>query len=277
MQIFATIQDLRAALRGRDVACVPTMGNLHEGHLSLTRIARQHAECVVATIFVNRLQFGVNEDFDQYPRTFEQDCAQLEREGVDALFAPREAEMYPEPQGYHVTPPSVLADILEGEFRPGFFRGVCTVVLKLLNSVQPRVAVFGKKDYQQLIVVREMVRQLALPTEIVAGQTVRAEDGLALSSRNAYLAAAERREAPRLYRLLKKLGRSIAAGERAYVRVEVEALAELRVHGWQPDYFAVRRQSDLQLPAVDDRALVILAAGKLGTTRLIDNLEVTVS
>jgi pantoate--beta-alanine ligase len=274
MKVVATIAELRGELRGAEVACVPTMGNLHAGHLSLMRIARAHASCVVATIFVNRLQFAPTDDFDQYPRTFAADCAALEREGVDVLFAPGEREMYPEPQGFKVDPPAELADVLEGEFRPGFFRGVCTVVLKLFNIATPRAAVFGKKDYQQLMIVRNMVRQLALPIAIVPGETGRADDGLALSSRNNYLSAAERMEAPRLYRILRKLARSIASGERAYPRLEAEVMAELRTHRWQPDYVAVRRQSDLQPPAAADRELVILAAAKLGETRLIDNLEI---
>jgi pantoate--beta-alanine ligase len=274
MKVIETIAELRAALRGADVACVPTMGNLHEGHLSLVRIARERASCVVATIFVNRLQFAPTDDFDQYPRTFGEDCERLERERVDVLFAPHEREMYPEPQAFKVDPPPELADILEGEFRPGFFRGVCTVVLKLFNVIQPRVAVFGKKDYQQLMIVRRMVGQLALPITIVPGETGRADDGLALSSRNNYLSAAERTEAPRLYRILTTLAQSIASGERAYARLEAEAMAELRTHGWQPDYVAVRRQSDLRVPAGEDRELVVLAAAKLGATRLIDNVEV---
>jgi pantoate--beta-alanine ligase len=275
MKIVDTIAELRGALRGADVACVPTMGNLHAGHLALVRIARAHAPTVVATLFVNRLQFAPTDDFDKYPRTFHADCAHLEREGVDFLFAPDEREMYPEPQGFKVDPPPELADILEGEFRPGFFRGVCTVVLKLFTIVQPRVAVFGKKDYQQLMIVRSMVRQLALPIAIVPGETVRADDGLALSSRNNYLPAAEREEAPRLHRILAGLARSIASGERAYARLEAEAMAELRAYRWQPDYVAVRRQSDLQVPAPGDRELVVLAAAKLGATRLIDNLELS--
>jgi pantoate--beta-alanine ligase len=278
MEVVNTIAGLRTATAGRAIACVPTMGNLHEGHLGLMRIARASgAPCVAATIFVNRLQFAPTDDFDAYPRTFAADCAKLEREGVDLVFAPDEREMYPEPQGYKVDPPPALADILEGEFRPGFFRGVCTVVLKLFNVVQPRVAVFGKKDYQQLMIVRNMVRQLALPIEIVAGETARADDGLALSSRNGYLSAAERTEAPRLSRILKRCARAIAAGERNYDRLEAEAVAELRTHRWQPDYVAVRRQADLQRPGPDDHALVMLAAARLGTTRLIDNLEVAVA
>jgi pantoate--beta-alanine ligase len=274
MKVIHTIAELRAELRGRDVACVPTMGNLHEGHLGLMRIARSHADCTVATIFVNRLQFAPHEDFDRYPRTLADDCAKLEGEGVDIVFAPDEREMYPVPQAYRVEPPAALADILEGEFRPGFFRGVCTVVLKLFNVVQPRVAVFGKKDYQQLRVLQNMVTQLALPVEIVPGETARAPDGLALSSRNLYLSPAERGEAPQLRRVLAVVSAKVGSGGRDFAAIERAAVAELRTRGWTPDYVAIRRQSDLQPPGTGDAQLVALAAAKLGTTRLIDNLEI---
>jgi pantoate--beta-alanine ligase len=275
VRVIESIAELRPALRGRTVACVPTMGNLHEGHLALMGIAKRQGDCTVATVFVNRLQFAPTEDFDKYPRTFADDCAKLEREGVDVVFAPDEREMYPVPQGYKVAPPPELGDILEGEFRRGFFNGVCTVVLKLFNIVQPQAAVFGKKDYQQLRVIQNMVAQLALPIAIVPGETGRADDGLALSSRNNYLSAAERMEAPRLYRMLKKTARSIASGSRDYARLEQEAMDELRHYKWAPDYVAVRRQADLQPPAPGDRDLVVLAAAKLGNTRLIDNTEVS--
>jgi pantoate--beta-alanine ligase len=275
VKVIDTIAALRAELRGRAVSCVPTMGNLHEGHLTLMRIARRHGDCTVATIFVNRLQFAPTDDFDRYPRTFADDCAKLEREGVDVVFAPDEKEMYPVPQGYKVAPPPELGDILEGEFRRGFFNGVCTVVLKLFNVVQPQAAVFGKKDYQQLRVIQNMVAQLAAPIAIVPGETGRADDGLALSSRNSYLSAAERMEAPRLHRMLKKAARSIAAGGRDYPRLEQEGMAELRHHQWGPDYVAIRRQADLQPPGPGDRDLVVLAAARLGNTRLIDNIEVS--
>ena len=207
MKVLRSIEALRDQLRGQNrVAFVPTMGNLHAGHLALMRHARRHGDPVVASIFVNRLQFAPNEDFDRYPRSLEADIERLERERiVYALFAPDEREMYPEPQTYRVQPPDTLGSILEGEFRPGFFTGVCTVVLKLLACVQPSVAVFGKKDYQQWMIVRNMCRQLALPVEIVPHETVRADDGLALSSRNGFLSAAERDEAPRLYRQLQGL------------------------------------------------------------------------
>jgi pantoate--beta-alanine ligase len=274
MDIITSVAELRAKLRAEgQVACVPTMGNLHEGHLQLMRRARALAPCVVATLFVNRLQFSPTEDFNKYPRSFESDCAKLEQEGVQVVFAPDEHEMYPEPQGFFIAPP-VYADTLEGASRPGFFRGVATVVLKLFNIVQPQFAVFGKKDYQQLIVVRDMVRQLALPLAIVAAETARAPDGLALSSRNGYLAANERTEAPRLYRTLSHVAAHLSAARNS-ARLEEAAGDELRAHGWSPDYVAVRRQSDLQMPTVEDRELVVLGAAKLGGTRLIDNVEVS--
>ena len=274
MQIHAAIPDLRAALRncGR-VVFVPTMGNLHAGHIALMEQARTHGDTVVASIFVNRLQFGPNEDFDKYPRTFADDGAQLRAVGVDVLFAPTEADLYPEPQQYQVDPPEIQNQ-LEGEFRPGHFRGVATVVLKLFNIVQPEVAIFGKKDYQQLMVLRNMTRQLALPIEIIGGETVRADDGLALSSRNGYLTPAERAEAPRLSRTLQAIRSAVLAGERDFAKLEKAAVAELDGAGWQTDYVAVRRQSDLQPPTGNERALVVLAASRLGTPRLIDNLEI---
>ena len=275
MQIHSSIPELRQALtrRGR-IVFVPTMGNLHAGHIALMTEARTHGDTVVASIFVNRLQFGPDDDFDRYPRTLQDDCDKLSSAGVDLLFAPGEADLYPEPQQYYVEPPAI-AHQLDGEFRPGHFRGVATVVLKLFNIVQPQAAIFGKKDYQQLMVLRNMTRQLALPIAIIGGETVRADDGLALSSRNAYLSAAERREAPRLRRLLQRIGLAVEAGETDFARLEREAADELDRHGWQTDYVAVRRQADLQAP--DDsreRALVVLAASRLGPARLIDNLEI---
>ncbi len=275
MQIHSSIPEMRAARQrhGR-VAFVPTMGNLHAGHIALMTEARAHADCVVASIFVNRLQFGPNDDFDRYPRTFQADCEQLATAGVDLLFAPGEAELYPEAQQYHVDPPEIQHQ-LDGEFRPGHFRGVATVVLKLFNVVQPQVALFGKKDYQQLMVLRNMTRQLALPIEIVGGETVRAEDGLALSSRNAYLSAAERAEAPRLHRILNGMRTAVQAGERDFARLEREAVSELDRHGWKTEYVALRRQRDLQVPsATAQEPLVVLAASRLGAARLIDNVEV---
>jgi pantoate--beta-alanine ligase len=279
MHIHTTIASLRAARdnirqgAGR-VALVPTMGNLHDGHIALMHEARRQAGAVVASVFVNRLQFGPSEDFDRYPRTFEADCARLEEAGVAHLFAPGEREMYPEPQDYHVEPAPEQAGILEGAFRPGHFRGVATVVLKLFNAVAPEVAVFGKKDYQQLMVIRNMARQMALPIEIVGLDTVRAADGLALSSRNGYLTSAERAEAPRLHRQLAAIAEAVRRGGRDAAALEAAALAELRAHGWQPDYLSVRRRADLQAPQSTADALVVLAAARLGATRLIDNLEI---
>ena len=279
MKIITTIEELRDQLSGQlRTAFVPTMGNLHEGHLSLMRLARRHGDPVVASIFVNRLQFGPNEDFDKYPRTFQEDVAKLEKEGVYVLFAPTEKDLYPEPQEYRVRPPDGLGSTLEGEFRPGFFEGVCTVVTKLFSCVQPRVAVFGKKDYQQLMIVRNMARQFAMPTQIIGAETYRAEDGLALSSRNGYLSATERAEAPVLYQNLNAVADSVRGGERDIAQVEARAMAALAERGWKPDYISVRKRGDLQAPDAADltngEPLVVLAAAKLGNTRLIDNLEI---
>ena len=273
MRVIHTITELRQALAGiGSIAFVPTMGNLHAGHLSLIERAKQAGGPVVASIFVNRLQFAPHEDFDTYPRTFERDCELLRGAGCNFVFAPNEAELYPEPQAYTVQPPAALADILEGHFRPGFFTGVCTVVLKLFNCVQPSVAVFGKKDYQQLMVIRRMVQQLALPIEIVAGETTRAEDGLALSSRNGYLDAAQRAEAVALSRELKGIAVALQQGQRDWPALEDAAMRTLAARGWQPDYVAIRRRADLGAPTPGD-ALVVVAAARLGATRLIDNLE----
>ena len=274
MQIHSAIADLRAALKGRGrVVFVPTMGNLHAGHISLMEQARAHGDTVVASIFVNRLQFGPNDDFDKYPRTFQADCDKLAAAGVDVLFAPTEADLYPEPQEYTVEPPAIQHQ-LDGEFRPGHFRGVATVVLKLFNIVQPQAALFGKKDYQQLMVIRNMTRQLALPIAIIGGETVRAADGLALSSRNGYLSAAERAEAPRLYRELQRIRDAIRNGEADTVKLENAAISALTAAGWKTDYVAVRQQSDLAIPESTGIPLVVLAASRLGSTRLIDNIEI---
>lgn len=278
MKIIHTIAELRDHLSAfQRPAFVPTMGNLHEGHLALVRQAKPLGDVTVASIFVNRLQFLPHEDFDTYPRTWNADCAKLESAGCDVLFAPNEKELYPEPQTFKVHPPADLADILEGHFRPGFFVGVCTVVMKLLSCVQPRVAVFGQKDYQQLMVIRRMVQQFALPVEVVGGQTQRAPDGLALSSRNGYLTETERLEAVQLSLALKAMASKLKAGTHDIGAVEDQAMQHLRARGWQPDYMSVRRRSDLQTLHTEDRAnhdLVVLGAAKLGNTRLIDNLEV---
>jgi pantoate--beta-alanine ligase len=278
MHVVTTPAALSAALAGLSgPAFVPTMGNLHAGHLALVHEARRHGGPVVASIFVNRLQFLPHEDFDRYPRTLERDAAALREAGCDLLFAPDEATLYPEPQTYKVHPPAALADILEGEFRPGFFTGVCTVVMKLFALVQPRVAVFGQKDYQQLAVLRGMVRQFALPIEIVGQPTTRTEDGLALSSRNQYLSAPERAQAPELHGSLQALAAAATDTGRPLAEIEADALAALRQRGWQPDYLTLRRRTDLLPPTDAERGLrvplVALAAARLGATRLIDNLE----
>ena len=283
MKICKTIDDLRSALHGKKSAFVPTMGNLHSGHIALMNLAVTQknfgkADTAVASIFVNRLQFLPHEDFDSYPRTVENDCAQLEAAGCDVLFAPLEKDMYPEPQGYKVHPPAGLADILEGHFRPGFFVGVSTVVMKLFQIMQPSIAIFGKKDYQQLMVIRNMVRQMAMPIEIIGHETERAADGLALSSRNGYLSEAERAEAVHLSRALKALIADHAACQLDIATTEAKAIAALTARGWQPDYLTLRRRTDLQAPSAQDvsnavGSLVALGAARLGKTRLIDNIE----
>ncbi|MDO4683346.1 MAG: pantoate--beta-alanine ligase [Lautropia sp.] len=303
MKITRTLAELRQQLAGTRPVLVPTMGNLHDGHLALVGQALHTGRPVVTTIFVNRLQFLPHEDFDSYPRTFEQDVGALEKAGCDVLFAPAEAELYPTPQTYRVQPDPALGDILEGEFRPGFFTGVCTVVMKLFGCVQPACAVFGRKDFQQLLVIRRMVEQFALPIEIQAHDTVREPDGLAMSSRNRYLSGAERQEAVQLNRTLHRMAARLKAGE-SIEHIEGSARAALSARGWQVDYLTIRRQADLQAPshtpvvperplrllATDDpsgtepgglaepeglpsgQALVILGAARLGRTRLIDNL-----
>jgi pantoate--beta-alanine ligase len=280
LKVVRTVAELRDQLYGQNrVAFVPTMGNLHAAHLSLMQMARRNGDPVVASVFVNRLQFGPNEDFERYPRTLQEDIDKLQQQNqVYVLFAPNEAEMYPEPQNYRVQPPGELGGILEGQFRPGFFVGVTTVVLKLFSCVQPRVAVFGKKDYQQLMIVRNMCRQFCLPTEIIAHETVREDDGLAMSSRNRFLDVQQRREAPRLYRTLCAVRERVLSAPRDLPGAEAEAVHALAAAGWRPDYVAIRRQSDLKEPTPEELAagapLVVLAAAHLGETRLIDNVEI---
>jgi pantoate--beta-alanine ligase len=275
MDIIRSVRELRERLRREpNNVFVPTMGNLHDGHIQLIDLAKPRAACTVVSIFVNRLQFGPREDFDRYPRTFEADAQRLRAAGVDVVFAPDETEIYPGPQTF-VVEPSDLQYVLEGAHRPGHFRGVATVVLKLFNLVMPHSAIFGKKDYQQYLVLRDMVLQFALPIEIIPAETVRAPDGLALSSRNTYLSSPERAEAPRLYRVLQAAGAEIEAGARDFQRIDQQAMAELARHGWQPDYVTVRRRADLRAPDERDSELVVLAAARLGRTRLIDNVEVT--
>jgi pantoate--beta-alanine ligase len=275
MQVVHTIAALRQAVGAGRAAFVPTMGNLHAGHLALVAQARAVAPeaPVVVSLFVNRLQFLPHEDFDRYPRTLEADCAQLAAQGhCDVVFAPDERELYPEPQGYKVVPPAELADILEGQFRPGFFTGVSTVVHKLFNLVQPAHAVFGKKDYQQLMVIRRMVAQMGLPIAIHGGETLRSPEGLALSSRNQYLSAEQKAQALQLSAALRGLIQEWHHGLRDRERMEGEAMDRLAAQGWQPDYLTLRRQHDLG-PARAGEPLVALGAAKLGSTRLIDNLE----
>ncbi len=275
MHILQTIQAVRDWRRqaGR-VAFVPTMGNLHDGHLALVREARQRGDAVIVSIFVNRLQFGQGEDFDSYPRTFEADRAKLQAAGVDALFLPDERELYPRiRQDFNVEPPH-LQNELCGAFRPGHFRGVATVVTKLFNIVQPDVACFGKKDFQQLAIIRAMVDDLNMPIDIVPVDTGRADDGLALSSRNGYLSADERAEAPRLYRNLRQMHDALAAGSNQYADLEAAARTDLEAHGWQVDYIEVRAARTLDIAHAGEHQLVVLAAARLGKTRLIDNIEV---
>lgn len=275
MKTFTDIIALRNSLSNKQrIAFVPTMGNLHAGHLALIKQAKQLSDCVVASIFVNRLQFLPHEDFDCYPRTFDNDCKLLAELNVNTLFAPNEEILFPTQQEFLLALPSV-ADMLEGEFRPGFFRGVATIVLKLFNIIQPSLAVFGKKDYQQLHIVREMVRQLNLPIEIVAGETVRAPDGLALSSRNQYLNKAQRLEACNLYQTLLQLKQEIISGRKDFPVLQENATKSLVKRGWKVDYIRIQKRSSLLPAHSDDNNLVILGAAWLDKTRLIDNLEIT--
>ncbi|MEW6645790.1 MAG: pantoate--beta-alanine ligase [Pseudomonadota bacterium] len=272
---IAEVRSLVAAWRaaGLRVAFVPTMGNLHAGHIHLVSAARKQADKVVASIFVNPLQFGPSEDFAAYPRTLAADQEKLAAAGCDLLFAPSEQEMYPlGREGLTFVEVPGLSDILCGAFRPGHFRGVATVVSKLLHIVQPDVALFGEKDYQQLLVIRRMVRDLDMPVEIIGVPTVREADGLAMSSRNGYLAADERRLATEVYAALQALAAEVRAGVQDYTALEAAAVARLERAGFRPDYVSVRRAEDLGLPQARERRLVVLVAARLGKTRLIDNM-----
>ncbi|MBT9613359.1 MAG: pantoate--beta-alanine ligase [Burkholderiales bacterium] len=276
MDVIHTIEALQARLRtAGPVAFVPTMGNLHAGHLALVRSAREHGACVVVSIFVNPLQFGPTEDFQTYPRTLDADCAQLKQAGVDVVFAPSVAEMYPTPQQVEIIPPPIASELC-GAFRPGHFQGVTTVVAKLFNIVQPAVAVFGKKDYQQLFVIRAMVRELNFPLRVIGAETLRAEDGLALSSRNGYLSAQDRQAAPRLYRALCNIADQLKSGGRDYVDLEGTARRELESNGWRVDYVSVRDPNTLLPPIEGLNQYVVLCAAWLSATRLIDNIEVSI-
>jgi pantoate--beta-alanine ligase len=284
LRIVATVADLRAAVaalrrRGERIGLVPTMGNLHQGHLSLIDTARAHgAGGVVVSIFVNPLQFGPKEDFAAYPRTPEDDHAALAGKDVALVFAPTVEEMYPDGQAAttRVEVPGLSA-ILCGRFRPGHFVGVATVVTKLFNMVQPDLAVFGEKDYQQVLVIRRMTRDLCLPLEIVASSTIREEDGLAMSSRNRFLSAEERARAPELQRALREGAAAVESGELPLAAIEERGMARLEAAGFRPEYFAVRDALTLAEPAPDQPRLVVLAAAWLGKTRLIDNLAVRAS
>jgi pantoate--beta-alanine ligase len=273
MDLLHTVSELRSRLaREGSIVLVPTMGNLHAGHIALVERAHDEGKCVVVSIFVNRLQFEPGGDFDRYPRTLEADCEKLRRAHCDVVFAPDEREMYPAPQEIVLSPPRV-AHTLEGEYRAGHFQGVVTVVAKLLNIVAPDVAIFGKKDYQQLLVLQQLVRQLNFGVKVVPGETVREPDGLAMSSRNGYLSREERAEAVRLSKVLRSVREAVAGGRRDFAELEKAAKEELAGHGWRPDYIAVRRRADLGTPGADDHELVVLGAAWLGRTRLIDNLE----
>ncbi|HWU35300.1 MAG TPA: pantoate--beta-alanine ligase [Methylovorus sp.] len=273
MDIIHSVTELRSRLAGENrISLVPTMGNLHDGHIHLVNLARQHGDCVVVSIFVNPLQFGPNEDLDNYPRTLEQDCARLQAASADVVFAPSVSEMYPSPQTMTISAPPI-ADSLCGASRPGHFSGVATVVMKLFNLVQPQVAVFGKKDYQQLSVIRELIKQFNLPIEIVGGETVRESDGLAMSSRNGYLSPAQRQEAKRLHAALQLVKQAIQKGNHDFSAICEQTRQYLTQLGWIVDYIEVRGAHTLQPADGSEQQLVVLGAARLGKTRLIDNLE----
>jgi pantoate--beta-alanine ligase len=281
MQIVTTIAELRRVrhewlLAGERVAFVPTMGNLHAGHIKLVSQAKTKAERVVVSIFVNPLQFGAGEDFAAYPHTPEQDHAKLREAGVDLLFLPAEAEVYPHGrEGLSFVEVPGISDILCGASRPGHFRGVATVVAKLFNLVQPELALFGEKDYQQLSVLRRMVRDLNIPLELIGVATEREADGLAMSSRNGYLTREERAVAPAIYQVLCEVAAQIQGGRRDFAAIEAVASGRLQAAGLHPDYLAIRRAADLQLPQATETRLVVLVAAYLGRARLIDNLLIT--
>lgn len=276
MQRVHTVAQLQAALQGQSgIAFVPTMGNLHAGHLSLVELAKQHGQPVVASIFVNPLQFGTGEDFERYPRTLDADCEKLAAAGCDLIFAPDATELYPVAQTFTVQPPLSLADDLCGAHRPSHFSGVATVLLKFFNLIQPRTAIFGRKDFQQLLVVRELVGQFNLQINIIAAPTLREADGLAMSSRNQFLSTSERIQATGLYRELSKLTDALTRGNRKYAELIAIAIKNLKMAGWVVDYIAVRDAQTLQAPLPNTEHVVVLGAAWLGNTRLIDNIEHT--
>jgi pantoate--beta-alanine ligase len=279
MQIIHSVQALREALQSHsDIAFVPTMGNLHAGHLHLVKLAQTHAACVVVSIFVNPLQFGANEDLANYPRTLEADCDKLAQLGVDIVFVPTVHAIYPDFDGIDLhqsitVQPPPIANMLCGASRPGHFMGVATVVLKLFNIVQPIVAVFGQKDFQQLFIIQAMVRQLNLPINIIAGETVREPNGLAMSSRNGYLSFTEKAQAVQLVRALSEVVASVQQGHHDYEKLALHAAQQLTEQGWQVDYVTVRSAFTLLPPTCSETELVVLGAAKLGKTRLIDNIQ----
>lgn len=273
MEIISRVPELRERLHNvSNIVFVPTMGNLHAGHISLMEQARQHGDCVVASIFVNPLQFGANEDLAKYPRTLAEDCRKLYAAGIDVVFTPNEAELYPQPQTVVVQAPPIASELC-GAYRPGHFDGVATIVLKLFNLVQPRAALFGKKDFQQLFIIREMARQLNVPVAIIAGETVREADGLAMSSRNGYLRPEQRIEAPRLFKALQQVVTAVRDGRRDFKAIETQTMQYLTMMGWIVDYIEVRSADTLATAEASDRNLVVLGAARLGQTRLIDNIE----
>lgn len=276
MKTLNTIAELRAALaaerqQGNSISFVPTMGNLHAGHMALIEHASTESDCIVASIFVNPMQFSQNEDMDAYPRTLEADQQLLQARGVNYLFAPTAREMYPQGISTQVQIP-VLSNLYCGASRPGHFVGVATICAKLFNIVQPDIAVFGEKDFQQLTIIRHMVRDLCIPVKIIGVQTGRAEDGLALSSRNGYLSKQERQIAPVLYQTLSAAAEDIKSGERNYAKIESNAQQHLSAAGFKPDYFHVVNRETLDTASFADNEIIILAAAQLGKARLIDNL-----
>ena len=282
MQLISTTEALREQIAewratGDHIALVPTMGNLHAGHISLVELARNHAERVVVSIFVNPTQFGEGEDYDEYPRTLDRDKRRLKKANADLVFAPDVDTMYPfgVDEATSVTVPVLNAELC-GAFRPGHFDGVTTVVARLISLVQPDITVFGEKDYQQLLIVRRLVDDLSLPIEILSGPTVREDDGLAMSSRNQYLSEGDRAIAPKLYETLQDIARELEKGKRNYAQIEKRAVAKLNKAGFETDYVAIRRAGTLTEPDRDNDELIVLAAARLGGARLIDNLRVKV-
>ncbi|SER29456.1 pantoate--beta-alanine ligase [Nitrosomonas sp. Nm51] len=275
MKIVETIAALRSTLKNvQHIAFVPTMGNLHAGHLALVEKAKKKSDFVVVSIFVNPLQFLPSEDFNQYPRSMEADCKLLRSLDVDLVFAPDEKNLFPVQQEILLQLPAV-ADTLEGIFRPRFFQGVATIVLKFFNIIQPDIAIFGKKDYQQLHIIRLMVQQLNFPIKILDTEIIRAADGLALSSRNQYLNGPERQEACHLYQALNTIVGETASGQRDFLLLEKKAVEYLSGRGWQVDYISIVNRQTLLPACTDDQQLAVLAAARIGTTRLIDNVEFT--